>query len=345
MRKLIIIILLLFLLPVTARATEITPPVPDGLGEKYMPDNTESFAEGLWSILLDGIALLEPAIAEAAKTCAALIAAVLLLSLADILSDHGQIYQFISTVLIAVILLTPTNSLVRMASETVRQISDYGKLLVPILTGTVAAQGEAVTSTVLYTGTVIFDSILSGLIAAVLTPLVYVYLILSIGNSATGVSSLSGLRDLVKWLMTWGLKITLYVFTGYMSITKVVSGSTDAAALKAAKLTISGVVPVVGGIISDASESILVSARLVKNSVGIYGLLAIAAMWLEPFVTIGVQYLLLKGSAALCGLFGMKRSVDLIKSFTTAMGFLVAMTGAVCLMLLISIICFMKGVS
>lgn len=345
MRKLLIIILLCLILPVSVSAAEEVAPEPGGLGEKYMPENTESFSEGLWSIVLDGIALLQPAIAEAATTCVSLIAAVILLSMVQCLAVSDQILQYAGTLLTAVLLLQPSNSLINLAAETVKQLSDYGKLLLPVMTGAMAAQGQAVTSAALYTGTAVFDSILSLLIANVLTPLVYVYLILCVTNSATGASALAGLRDFVKWLMTWLLKIALYVFTGYMGITKVVSGSTDAAALKATKITISGMVPVVGGIISDASESILVSAQLVKNSIGIYGLLAIGAIWLEPFVTIGVQYLLLKTTGSICGLFGLKQPVALIKNFTTAMGFLLAMTGAVCLMLLISIICFMKGVS
>ena len=129
-----------------------------------------------------------------------------------------------------------------------------------------------------------------------------------------------------------------------MSITGVVSGTTDAAALKAAKMTISSVVPVVGGILSDASESVLVSAGLMKNAAGIYGILAILAVFLEPFLRIGAHYLILKLTAALCGVFGSKQMTELIGDFSSAMGLLLAMTGATCLLLLISTVCFMKGV-
>ena len=150
-------------------------------------------------------------------------------------------------------------------------------------------------------------------------------------------------RDAVKWAMTWLLKIILYTFTGYISITGVVSGTTDAATLKAAKLTISGVVPVVGSILSDASEAVLVSAGTVKNAVGIYGLLAILAVWIGPFLRIGAHYLVLKALGIMCSVFEVKSVTELIGDFSTAMGLLLAMTGAVCLMLIISTICFMKG--
>ena len=153
---------------------------------------------------------------------------------------------------------------------------------------------------------------------------------------------MKNLRSFVKWLMTWSLKIVLYVFTGYMGVTGVVSGTADAAAVKATKLTISGVVPVVGGIIADASEAILVSAGVMKSAAGIYGILATVAIFAGPFLKIGVQYMLLKITAAVCGVFGCKRSVEMIRDFSGVMGFLLAMVGTVCLLLLISTVCFMK---
>jgi stage III sporulation protein AE len=81
-----------------------------------------------------------------------------------------------------------------------------------------------------------------------------------------------------------------------------------------------------------------------KNAAGIYGILAILAVFLEPFLRIGAHYLILKLTAALCGVFGSKQMTKLIGDFSSAMGLLLAMTGATCLLLLISTVCFMKGV-
>ncbi len=174
--------------------------------------------------------------------------------------------------------------------------------------------------------------------------MVYLFLALAVANSAVGEDLLKRMRDFLKNSLSWCLKTILTIFTTYMSITGVVSGTTDAAALKATKVTISSVVPVVGGILSDASEAVLVSAGVMKSAAGTYGILAIMALFLEPFLRIGLHYLLLKATAALCGIFGTKEMTGLIEDFSSAMGLLLAMTGSVCLLLLISMICFLKGV-
>ena len=186
-------------------------------------------------------------------------------------------------------LLLSANSLIRLGSQTVTEISEYGKLLLPVMTAAMAAQGGAASSTALYAGTAVFDSVLSSLISRMLGPMVYLFLALSAANGAIGENILGKLRDLVKNVVSWSLKTILTVFTTYMTVTGVVSGTTDAAALKATKVTISSVVPVVGGILSDASEAVLVSAGLMKNAAGIYGILAVLAVFLSPFLKIGVH--------------------------------------------------------
>lgn len=346
MRKIILLFIVALMLPIRVSAMEFIPPDTPSSAEKYMPEETESFGQGLWEIVKDAIELLQPTIVEAAGVCTALIGTVLLLSLTEHISDtSGKAVTLVGAVVISTILFDASNTLIHLGIDTINEISDYGRLLLPVMTGALAAEGGVSSSAALYTGTAVFDSILSSCISGLFAPLIYIYLCLAVANTATQEDMLGKMRDFAKWLVTWGLKIILYVFTGYMGITGVVSGKADAAALKATKLTISGMVPVVGGILSDASETVLVSASIMKNAVGVYGLLVAAAIWIEPFLQIGVQYLLLKTTAAVCEMFGNKRIVGLIKHFSAAMGLLLAMTGTVCLMLLVSVICFMKGVA
>jgi len=172
----------------------------------------------------------------------------------------------------------------------------------------------------------------------------YFYLALAIASGFAGHDMLKRIRDGLKWIQTWCMKIVLYTFTGVVGITGVVSGTADAAALKVAKIGISNAVPVVGTILSDASEAVLTGAQIVKNAAGIYGMFAVAAVWVYPFFKIGLQYVILKGIAALCQIIGGKKGVDLITDFSTAMGFLLGMTGSVSIMVLISTVCFMKGI-
>lgn len=345
MKGLVLTVFLVFSLALPASAVEITAPsVPDS-GAEVMPEDTSSFADALLELVSNAIGAIRPDFKEAEKICLGIIGIVLLLSILQSFPGSSQsICDLVGAVAIGVILLNQTNSLIHLGAETIQDMSSYGTLLLPVMTAAMAAQGGITGSAAIYAGTAFFDSVLSKQISALLIPMIYLFLALSVTNSAVGEDVLKELRDFVKWLMTWALKIIMYVFTGYMGITGVVSGTTDAATLKAAKLTISGMVPVVGSILSDASDAVLTSAAVVKNTAGIYGLLAILAVCIGPFLRIGIHYLILKATAAVSGVFGSKRISGLVKDFSTAMGLLLAMTGSVCLLLLISVVCFMKGV-
>lgn len=345
MKAILLLILVISLTVQPAYAAELTAPTVPETGADVMPDKADTFGEGLWTLLKAALGFIHPDIKEAAAVCLSVVAVVLLVSMVQTFPGGTKdTADLVGTVAIGALLLQNANSLIHLGTDTVTQMSEYGKLLLPVMTAALAAQGGITGSAALYTGTALFNSVLSSLISGLLVPMIYLYLALSAANGAIGEDILKKLRDFIKWLMVWCLKIILYVFTGYMGITGVVSGTTDAATLKAAKLTISGVVPVVGSILSDASEAVLVSAGVVKNSAGIYGMLAILSVCIGPFLKIGIHYLLLKATAAICSVFGSKRVCGLVGDFSGAMGLLLAMTGSVCLLLLISTVCFLRGV-
>lgn len=345
MIRLLFGILFALSLSIPASASEIQAPEVPKSAMDLMPENTDSFGNALVELLRKGILLIQPELDGALRTCSGILICALLYSILPILSEKlTEPMAMAWSVALGTVMLQRTGTMIGYAADALRQICDYGKLLCPVLTTALAAQGGLTTSAALYTGTIAFITLLSILVSRLLIPLVYIFLLFSVAGSAIGEGFFRNLADGVKHLLTWLLKTLLIVFTTYMSVTGVVSGTTDAAALKTAKVTLSSVVPVVGGILSDASESVLVSMGILKNAAGIYGILAVLALFMGPFVKVGVQYLLLKGSAALCSLFGDKRISSLVGDFSTAMGLLVAMVAAGCVLILISTVCYLKGI-
>ena len=346
MKKLLILVAMLLVCSTKVNAMDFTAPsAPESVSE-YMPAQTSTFWNDLWYIVQSALPELMPNFTQALRICITLVAIAFFVSISKNLSDTSQkTIVFVGMIAANTVLLEPSKSMIHLGADTIHQLTEYGKLLLPVMTASLAAQGGITTSASLYTGTILFNSALVFCITKIIVPCIYAYLITSIASSVLSTDILTGLCNCIKWLMTWLLKIILYIFTGYIGITGVISGTADAAAVKAAKITLSGVVPVVGGIMSDASEAILVSAGLMKNAAGIYGFLALAAILISPFLKIGVQYLILKTTAAICGVLGSNEISKLVRSFSGAMGIILAAAGSVCLMFLFSIFCYMKGLS
>lgn len=344
MRRWILLILLIALLAIPARAQEYTAPEAPEEALGLMPVERTTFGQDLWKVIKAAVAKLQPELASAAKICVSLVAITMAVSVVNAMPGKTEsVIQLVGVLTVSALLLQQSGSMVRAGAETVTELSEYGKLLLPVMTAALAAQGGITSSGALYVGTTVFDTLLTVGISSILIPLVYCFLALSVASCAAGQAVLEKLCGFVKWLCTWLLKTSLYIFTAFLGITGVISGTADVAALKATKLTMSGMIPVVGGILSDASEAVLVGAGVMKTAAGTYGMLVIIAIWITPFIQIGVRYLLLKLSAAVCNVFGMKRISALVGAFSDAMGLLLAMTSAICIILLISLTCFMKG--
>lgn len=348
LRKFILTILLLCTLyiPVAAAEVDLAAIQPPETAQAYMPETEDGFLSGLLDLLRRGLLAITPDLKSAAVTCAGVLAAAILCGLfrAGDMGIPAATSNLLGAAAVGVILLEQTNLLIRQGLETVQSISDYGKLLLPVMSAALVASGGPTSASGLYLGTALFDSVLTGLISGILVPMLYVFLALSLAVSAIGNKMLERMRDFFKNLITWGLRMILTVFFAYMAITGVVSGTADATAVKVTKMTISSVVPVVGGILSDAAETVLAGASTIRSTAGVVGLLAVLAITVVPFLQLAAQYLLLKLTSALCSVVGNPEQSGLVESFAQAMGLVLAMVGTGCLLHLISIVCFMKGV-
>lgn len=307
----------------------------------YESFSADSFSDALLRLFRDTFSGFDGPLHQGAVNCAIILAAVLLCSLTDF-SGNGTISRIVGVLAVFSACTGSLTSLLRLGTDTVESIDRYSTLLLPGLTALSASSGMQSSSAALYLGTVFFLKLLMSLIVKLLMPCVYILAGLAAAEAAMDNGRLKKLRELLRWVCVGTLKLLMFAFTAYFTVTGVITGSADAIKLKAAKMALSGTVPVVGGIVSDASETILMSAVAVKNAAGTYGLLAVLTLCLAPFCRVALQYLLMKGTTALCGLIGQPCHVSLTEHLTDTLGIVTAMVGLYSMMVLISITMFIK---
>lgn len=345
MRKVIFALFFALILVTPARAMEFNAPEPPASVKGYMPENPAELSISFLKMLGKALTAVRPDLKEAGRVCTGLIATVLLISVLQGVSEQiRKSANLAGTASIGATFLLSFNAMIPMARQTITDLCEYGKLLLPVMSSAMAAQGSTASSAALYAGTLMVIGCISAAVSRVLVPSVYLFLALAIAGRAVGESVLKRIGDQIKGIVSWSLKTLLTLFLGYMSITGAISGTADATAAKVLKAAISTAVPVVGGILSNATESVLVGAGIMKNAAGIYGIFALLAIVLEPFLRIGAHYLMLKATCCVCSVFGCKEMTELIGDFSSALGLLLAMTGTVCVLLLFSTVCFLKGV-
>ncbi len=309
-----------------------------------MPESQDDFGQGILSMLHKILPEAMTEFRQALKTglsvfCCSLLTAIMLGA-----GCSAAVAEAVGAVCISAMMLQSSGALVGLAVQTVSEVSEYSKLLFPVMAAAASARGAVTSASAISIGTSALTAFLNSFLRRVMVPAIYLFLTASVANCALGTNSLKQIRDTIRKFSAWFLKAVLTGFLTYMSITGAVAGSADKTALKAAKAAISTVVPVIGKTLADASEALLLSADIARNSIGIYGIFAFFGICILPFARIGAHYLVLKGIAALCSIVGSKRQTALVDDFAEAMGLLLGMTGVMCALSVIGVACFLKGV-
>jgi len=235
--------------------------------------------------------------------------------------------------------------LIGLGADTVSELDTFAKVLLPTLAAAAAVSGAAVTASVQQVTAMFLVSVVTSVISGFLLPMTYLYIGVLAAGHCLQEGRLGAIAEGMKRCVTWLLTTMLLLFTLYLSVARVLTAATDASAVKMTKTAISGVVPVVGGIISDAAETVLAGAGMVKNSIGIFGLLGILSVCALPFLHLGIQYLLYKAVAFLSSAMGVGWLSKLIDGLGGAFGLVLGMTGSCAVLLLVSVLCFLGAVT
>ncbi|MCX7615103.1 MAG: stage III sporulation protein AE, partial [Clostridiales bacterium] len=228
-----------------------------------------------------------------------------------------------------------------LCTKTIADVSVFSKVLMPTVATATAMGGMPTSGTAQCFGTMLFSEFLITLINRVILPLVYAYIALIAANAALSNDLMKKTAGFIKWICSTSLKLLLTVFVAYISVSGAIAGSADAFAVKTLKVAVSGALPVVGSVLGDASESMLAGAGMLKNSIGVYGMIAILAMCFTPLITSGIHYLVYKAAAAISAPVCPKELGELMDgigdSFGLAFGMLCGCLTLFCISLIVAI--------
>lgn len=314
--------------------------------QDYMGDLTLEdigLDQGLQKVLETGSGELSGVIRKAVRSSVLLLLIVLLCGVAEgLYGSTGEtglkVVPLVGALAVTAVAVTDVNSLLGMGTSTLDTMTAFANILMPTVAALTAATGAITGAAARQMAAVLFSDLLMNVINRLLVPLVYAYLAACIANAALGNEGLKRVAGMIKWVVTSVLTAILIGFVGYLSVSGIIAGTADAATIKATKFAMSSAVPVVGGILSDAAETVLASAGVLRSAVGVYGMIAVLMMCLLPFLQMGVHYLAYKMTSAISATVADSRTAGLIDQIGTAFGLILGMTGAGALLQLVALV-------
>ena len=344
------------LLPLPVRALDGLPDT--GELEDSLPEAAREFLSGESAAAMpeDGVLdrilsaawdALRSALGGACRTAGIMLTAAMLCALSETLDTGERAPRYILLAGVAAIgasAVSDFDSYMGLGLNALQTLSDYSRVLLPTLTAAAAASGAAASAAAKYAATALFMDILLSLARAVVMPAVCGYAALAVADAAVGNGALKTAKKLMKSVCTTLLTGLSLCFTGWLALTGVIAGAADSLTARVTKTAVSAALPVVGSILADAAGTLAAAVSALRNSIGVFGLLAVLCVCLAPFAALGARYLVYKLAAAVCACVSDKRLAELVDCLGTCFGMVLALTGTGALMLFVSIFSLIRTV-
>ncbi len=235
-----------------------------------------------------------------------------------------SIVRFVCLAGIVVLLLTVILGAVDSVKNTVGLFGEFINVAFPILITllSVIGGGSAVGVFSPYVG--ILSTFILNFVQTVIIPAFLACLTLSIVGYLTKSIKLTGIRKFIKSASEYGLGAIFGLFCTILGAQSIVSSSFNAISIKTTKFALSSYVPILGGYLSDGFDVVIAGSILIKNALGLTGVVIILLIILLPLIKLIVLSLALKLTSGIVESFSSNGISEMLNSISSSIKILIS---------------------
>ncbi len=250
--------------------------------------------------------------------------------------ELSRVFGVVCVLVTIAFVVTPVVDCVIRTNNTIQGAFVFITAFVPVLGSVMTASGQPVTAGSYSMTMLIASDAATALFSNIVMPVLNMILAMAVVSSAAPRLHLGGISSFMQRAVKWVLGFTMTIFVSVLSIQGAVGNAADTVTMKAAKFVIGNAIPVVGGAISDAVTSVQSYLGLLKTTVGAFGVLAGACI----FLPILIEHILWLVAVNVClvvsDIFELKEISGLLKAINGVIGLMIAVTISCALILIIS---------
>lgn len=249
----------------------------------------------------------------------------------------GKIAYSIAYLVLMAIALGSFTGAVKIAGDAVDQMVAFVQALLPILLTLLAAIGGISSAALLHPFIIAALGLLGTLIKDFVFPVLYFAAVLGIINHISDRFKVSRLSGLLKQVGIVSLGIFLTLFIGFLGLQGVAGAVADSVTLKTAKFMTGTFVPVVGKMFADAVEVVLGTSLILKNAIGMVGIIILFVICAFPVIKILAMVFVYRIAAALVQPIGDSNVAEALDTMAGMLTLLFAAVASVGLMFFIAV--------
>ncbi|ULO09141.1 stage III sporulation protein AE [Paenibacillus sp. 19GGS1-52] len=238
---------------------------------------------------------------------------------------------------VLVIAVNSFNISIGYAQDAIDRMIDFMMAMIPLLFALLASMGNVVTVSVTHPLIVFMIHTVGTLIHTVVFPLLFFSAVLHLVSALSEKYKLTQLANLLRNIGAGLLGVLLTVFLGVISVRGITASVTDGVTIRAAKYITGNFVPVIGKMFADATDTVISASLLVKNAIGLSGVIIILFICAFPAIKILVLALIYNVAAAVMQPLGETPIVSCLQTIGKSMIYVFAALAAVSLMFFMAV--------
>lgn len=247
----------------------------------------------------------------------------------------SQITYYVQYILIVTLIMKNFADILIMVRTSIDSLVGFMNSLVPLLVTLMLTTGNIASAGITEPIILFIITFIGNFITTVLIPFILIANVLGIVSKVSPRVQVDKLSKFFNSSVVWVLGIVLTIFVGVLSVEGSLSSTVDGITAKTAKAAVTNFIPVVGKILGDAVDTVIGCSNVLKNAVGIVGVIVIVCICIGPIIKLAVLMALYYLAGAICQPIADEKIVKLLDQMGDTFKMLLAIMCSVSVMLIV----------
>ncbi|WP_135549802.1 stage III sporulation protein AE [Paenibacillus cymbidii] len=249
----------------------------------------------------------------------------------------AKIAHTISLMVIIVIAINSFHVAIDYAKSAIESMIHFMVAVVPLMLTMLASTGNVTSAAVLHPLIVFMIHAVGTAVYTIVFPLFFFSAVLHIVSALSERYKVTQLASLLRSVGALLLGVLVTLFLGVITVRGATGAVTDGVAIRTAKYIAGNFVPVVGTMFADATDTVISASLLVKNAIGLTGVIILILLCAFPAIKILTLALIYNFAAAVMQPLGDSPIVGCLQTVGKSMLYVFAALAAVALMFFLAI--------
>lgn len=223
-----------------------------------------------------------------------------------------------------------------VASGAISAVLSFMKALIPTYFMSIAFCSTKATTLFFYEGALVLITIVDVVLVRVMIPLVNIYMVITLVNNLAKEDFLSKLAELLESIIKWSMRTLFIAVVGFNTIQGLIVPASNSLK-KSLAIKFTKAIPGIGNSLNSVAETVMGAGTLIKNAIGVTGLVVIILICVVPLIKLIITMLIYKVGVAIVQPISDKRVITCISGAANAAGLLVYVVSIAAVLFMVTI--------